>query len=146
MRVFKSSRSDPSKVFKSVFLHWCQFRYFKAFRPYYFAVPAHAFYAKHHPEDFHPNDGTRKSYIEDFDNSPNDDIEYYRLGLKCVNNVARAVTKTKKNPLVIEYTSHERLIIQAALTEEDSKDEIKCAITCQRELSVKKDKKSKKDD
>jgi len=76
----------------------------KKFDPYYFATPSHIFHETHHSPSFTPTDGSRKFSLEEFENSPNNKLEYHILGLVCVNNSMKALTRTSKNPLVIEYT------------------------------------------
>ena len=70
---------------------------------------------------------------DDFDN----------FGLNCITEGVEGITKTKKNPLVIEYDSFQRLNFVTSLKDENTDEEIKNAIVAQTEYSISKDKKSK---
>lgn len=115
----------------------------KKFEPYYFAMPAHIFNERHHSDSYTPTDGTNKFTLEEFEKCPNNKLGYHILGLSSVNNTMRAINRTTQNPLVLEYTSPQRVYFLVSLIDVETGDKIENAAFVQSEYSYSKDHKSK---
>lgn len=83
----------------------------KDFQPYYFAVPAHIFMEKHFSDTFTKDTEAPQMTLNDFEKNPCHNLEFHTLGLSYSNNrKVETIIKSSTNPMIIEYTSNQRLI------------------------------------
>lgn len=106
-------------------------RFVQNFKPYYFATPSHIFNETHYSRA-QKQQASRHVSLEEFERSHANTLDYHLLGLKCMSmgrdEVVNSEIRTHKNPLVIEYTSAQRLHLKAKLF--DSSDDAKITNAC----------------
>ena len=81
----------------------------RKFKPHWFFVPQHVFDESNYSMTESPTGENRQDTLEEFQDGPFNKLEYHIFGLKCLDNDIQSVINTSKNPLIIEYTSPEKL-------------------------------------
>lgn len=90
----------------------------RKFKPHWFSVPQHVFDEANYSMTESPTGVNRPDTLEEFQDGPFNKLEYHIFGLKSLDNDIKSVINTSKNPLIIEYTSPEKLSFVSDLVDQ----------------------------